>query len=322
MTIYSIILNYKKKDITLKCIDSLKKCILPTHFNHQILVIDNDSGDGIERALSNGYPDISFLQTGANLGYTGGNNVGIQWILDKYQPSPLEPNQDNKQTDDCILILNNDTYFHQNFLSELISGFAKHPKAGILSPKIYFAPETFPKNIKDENDKDYTVQPQEQVIWYAGGKFDWDNVLGAHIGVDQVDHGQCNREQQVDYASGCAMVIPVKVMQTIKGFDPKFFMYYEDVDLNMRIKKLGYEIWYIPQSIMWHYNASSSGVGSPLQDYFTTRNRLLFAFKHASLRTKIAVLREAFRFRSNKNKWQAVKDFLTLNFEKGSFEIK
>lgn len=322
MIIYSIILNYKKKDITIKCIQSIKKCLIPPNINHQILVIDNDSGDGIERSLANDYPDVTFLQTGANLGYTGGNNVAVQWILDKYQLSPLESNQNTSNAEDCILILNNDTYLNQNFYTEIVNGYNRHPKAGILSPKIYFAPESLPQNIIDQKGDTYQLKPNDEVIWYAGGKFDWDNILGSHIGVDQVDEGQYNQEKQVDYASGCALFIPIKVMQTIKGFDPKYFMYYEDVDLNIRIKKLGFEIWYIPQAVIWHYNAISSSVGSPLQDYFTTRNRLLFAFKFAKLRTKLAVLKQAFSFRANKIKWQAVKDFLTLKFEKGSFEIK
>jgi GT2 family glycosyltransferase len=221
-----------------------------------------------------------------------------------------------------FLILNNDTSFDQNFLLELAAAANRHKKAGVIAPKIYFMPDSLPKPVLDENKNGYTLRPGEQVLWFAGGLFDWDNILGSHRGVDQVDHGQYNQEEQIPYATGCALLIPFQVMKKVKGFDSKYFMYYEDVDLNMRIKKAGYEIWYAPQAVMWHSNASSSGVGSPLQDYYSTRNRILFAFKFASLRTKIAIIKEAFRFRSNQVKWKAVTDFFLARFEKGSFEIK
>lgn len=322
MIIHTIILNYKTKDETIQCVNSLKKCILPENCILNVIVVDNASGDGIERIISNEYKDIKFIQTGANLGYTGGNNVGIRWVLKQYSEVDEESKLKVNAKEDFVLIINNDTYFAPTYISELVNATKHHPKGGVFSPKIYFTPDSRPKVIYDESQKPYTLKEGEEVLWYAGGKFDWDNVLGSHRGVDQVDHHQFERESQIDYGSGCSLLIPIPVMQKIRGFDQKFFMYYEDVDINLRIKKLGYEIWYIPKAVMWHHNAHSSGVGSPLQNYFTTRNRLLIAVKYAPLRAKAAVLREAWSFRNNAIKWKAVKDFFSLRFEKGSFEIK
>lgn len=150
---------------------------------------------------------------------------------------------------------------------------------------------------------------------------DWNNIIGSHRGVDQIDEGQFDLDTQVDYASGCCLLMPLPIIRKISGFDEKYFLYYEDVDLNVRIKKAGYEIWYIPKAKMWHENAHSTGMGSPLQIYFSTRNRLLLGFKYASARTKIALIKEALTFRNDSVRWQAVKDFFTLKFGKGTFQI-
>lgn len=309
MIIYTIILNYKTKDETLACVDSIKKCQLPPGHTQKIIVVDNASSDGIERAISSMYPDIQFIQTGANLGYTGGNNAGVRWVLE------------NGDSASNILIVNNDTYFSDNFLVEMINALKRHPKAGIISPKIYFTKNSWPKTIFDKDRNQVTPQKKDEVIWYAGGVLDWDNIIGSSKGVDEIDEGQHNKEHQLEIATGCAMLIPFNVMKKLDGFDSKYFMYYEDVDLCIRAKKLGYEIWYIPNAIMWHENAGSSGVGSPLQEYFQMRNRLLFAFKYAKWRTKLAVLREGFRMRNNPPRWKGVKDFLSFHFGKGTFEI-
>ncbi|MDQ3098864.1 MAG: glycosyltransferase family 2 protein [bacterium] len=309
MIIYTIILNYKTKDETLKCIDSIEKCSMPSGYSQKIIVVDNASSDGIERAITGNHPDIQFIQTGANLGYTGGNNAGIRWVMESGEHESL------------ILIVNNDTYFSQNFLPEMIGGLKKHPKAGIISPKIYFTKNSWPTPVLDKDKKEISPKTTDEIIWYAGGIFDWDNIIGGGRGVDQVDQGQFDREEQIEVATGCAMLIPFSVIKKIKGFDNKYFMYYEDVDLSVRIKRLGYELWYVPKAIMWHENAGSSGVGSPLQEYFQMRNRLLFAFKYAKPRTKLAVLREGIRMRNNPPRWKGVKDFLGFHFGKGTFEI-
>ena len=314
MTVFALILNYKTKEETLSCIDSIKKCNLQDSVTLKIVIIDNASNDGIERALSKVHPDVIFLQTGSNLGYTGGNNVGIQWVL--------ETNHDElakKKDETLVLILNNDTTFHQQFIVELIRGYKRHPKAGIISPKIYFDPNSLPKKIYNKNREEISKYDNTKIIWSAGGKIDWNNIYGSTRGVDECDQGQYDEETQIEFASGTALLMPLNVLKQIKSFDNNYFMYYEDVDLSLKVKKNGYQIWYIPKAIMWHKNATSSGMASPLQDYFITRNRLYFGMKHASLRAKFALLREALRFRADAHKWHGVKDFFTLQWGKGTF---
>src|SRR3989344_2902107 len=104
-------------------------------------------------------------------------------------------------------------------------------------------------------------------------------------------------------------------------FDEKYFMYYEDTDLSLRIKKNGFKLFYIPQAIVWHKVAQSSGIGSELNDYFITRNRLLFGMKYAKIRSRFALYRESLRLLSSGRKWQkkGVIDFYLGRFGKGSW---
>lgn len=317
MTIFSIILNYKNKDETLSCVQSLKACHLPDTVTLKIIVVDNASNDGIERALSQDHPDTIFLQTGANLGYTGGNNVGLRWVLDttkEYDPK--------KSQETYILIINNDTTFDPHFIDELVKAAHRHPNAGILSPKIYFDPASLPKQILNKNrepiDPSAKSYKPSAILWYAGGNFDQANMLGNHTGVDELDEGQHNTEREITFASGCALFIPLPVLRQVKEFDNNLFMYFEDADLSFRIKSLGKEIWYIPQAKMWHKNAASAGLASPLQEYFTSRNRLYLAFKYRRFRTLFALIREAIRNRHLTHRWQGFRDFFLLQWGKGT----
>jgi len=151
---------------------------------------------------------------------------------------------------------------------------------------------------------------------------DWKNVLASHVGVDEVDHGQFERLEKTDFASGCCEMIKREVFEKIGLFDEKYFLYYEDNDLSQRAKKAGFGIYYQPKSILWHMNAGSTGgSGSQLQDYYITRNRLLFGFKYTSSKTKLALIRESFRIMLNGRPAQkrGALDFYLGKFGKGSY---
>lgn len=274
-----VILNYKLKDLVLKCVDSVLKS---SYKNLQVIVVDNNSGDNIEQSIPHN-SKIIFIQSGGNLGFTGGNNLGIKKALETRA--------------DYIFVLNPDTTIKNNTISELLKKTEKY-NAGIASPKIYFS--------------------NSKIIWYAGGKFDSANVLGSHIGVDQKDVGQFDQDNETDFATGAAMFIKREVFEQIGLFDERYFMYYEDSDFCFRAKKAGFKIMYIYSSLVYHLNAQSTGLGSSLQDFYITRNRMLFASKFLSLRTQFALLREAFRNSSSKIRRKALIDFLLSRFGKGT----
>ncbi len=275
-----VILNYKVKDQVLKCVESVKKS---SYKDLEIIVVDNNSHDGLENSIKQ-FKDIFFIQTGDNLGYSGGNNQGIKKALDL----------------DCeyIFILNPDTTIDSKCIEECLDGF-KDEEAGIIGPKVYFG--------------------DGKTIWYAGGKFDLDNVLGSHLGVNEIDQGQYDQVMETDFVSGGALFVKSEVFKKIGLFDERYFLYYEDSDLCFRAKKVGYKIMYIPSAKVYHTNAQSTGLGSPLQDYFITRNRMLFASKFLPLKTKLALIREAIKNSKMPTRRMALKDFLLNNFGKGSF---
>jgi len=275
-----VILNYKAKDEALKCIQSVKKS---DYQNVDILVIDNNSQDGLGEVLV-GSKEVEYIQTGDNLGYTGGNNIGIKKAIEKGA--------------DYIFILNADAELERTAISNLVE-VAESKDAGIVGPKILF------------NDK--------QTIWYAGGKLDLANVIGGHRGVDEKDHGQYEMIEETENVTGGAMFVGREVFEKIGFFDDKYFLYYEDSDFCFRAKKEGFKLFYAPKAIVYHENAKSTGLGSPLQDYFITRNRMIFASKFLPFRTRFALFREATRNILNPTRRLALFDFLTGNLGRGSF---
>lgn len=278
-----IILNYNLKDLTLKCLNSVLES---SHKNILPMVVDNNSEDGILESVKK-YPEVEFIQAGNNLGYTGGNNLGIKKALEN--------------SSDFIFILNPDTEITKDTIKNLLDAAKKYGD-GIYGPKIYFS-------AKKQNSK---------TIWFAGGKFDKANVLGSHIGVDEKDTGKYEKDTDVDFVTGAAMFVSKEVFEKVGLFDERYFLYYEDSDFCFRAKKESFKIRYIPSSVVYHNNAKATGLGSPLQDYYITRNRMLFASKFLSLRTQFALLREALKNIAKTVKRKAFFDYFLGNFGKGN----
>jgi len=299
-----VILNWKQPQLTIDTVDSILK-IKSTGFSYQIFIVDNGSPDNSVAQFKTKYgqyKNIIILETKANLGYVGGNNFGIRKAL--------------KNKFDYVLVANNDILVAPDFLEKLFKSSLKYPNA-ILSPKIYFAPGC--EYFKDRYQRDELGK----VIWAVGGKIDWNNIYGSNIGIDEVDHGQYDHlNSEMDFISGCCLLIPQKVFQKIGLFDEKFFLYMEDSDFSQRAKKYGFQLRLVSDSIIWHINSGSSKPGSSLQDYFITRNRLIFGFRYASLRTKLALFRESVKFLFTGSPWikRGVLDFYLGRLGKGSWQ--
>jgi GT2 family glycosyltransferase len=295
-----VILNFNGWKDTIECIESIRKISIPKDIKIETVVIDNasinDSVDEIKKVINN---EILIVNK-ANLGFAAGNNVGIRHALETGA--------------DYIMLLNNDTLVHRDLIKELVLILEDEGIGGVV-PKIYFAKGY-------EFQKRYKNSELGKVIWYAGGKMDWENLIGKNIGVDEVDHGQFNERTDTELATGCCFLIRSDVLRKIGLFDEKYFLYYEDADLSERIKKAGYKIAYQPKAVLWHKNAGSSGgSGSALQDYYITRNRLLFGMKYAPYRTRLALIKESFKILITGRIWQknGVRDYYLRRFFKGSF---
>lgn len=254
----------------------------------ECLVVDNDSNDGTEEAIKDyKLPNMKYkyIQSGGNLGFAGGNNVGIRDCL--------------KRKSDYIILMNDDLIIPKEIVTKMVSFMDKNPDVGVTSPKMYFA-----KGYEFHKDR-YSDKDKGNVIWYAGGILDWDNIYSTHRGVDEVDKGQYDEIEETDFANGACVIIRREVFEKVGLLDASYFLYWEDADFSVKAKEKGYKVCYFPDTCMWHkVSASTGGSGSPTNDYFITRNRYFFAMKYAKLRTKFAVFRDTIRLIFIGRTWQ------------------
>jgi GT2 family glycosyltransferase len=202
-------------------------------------------GDGL------GTREVTIIRNEENYGFAEGNNVGIRSAL--------------KRGSDAVVLLNNDTVVHPEFLSELVKASETRESAGFFGPKIYY--------YDDGNGR-------KDVICFAGGEFRKLTARGRVIGKDEVDIGQYDAIREVDYLEGSCLLVKTRVIDEIGLLDPVFFAYWEDVDWCERGKHQGYGSVYVPNAKVWH-KLSASNVESA-NIYYQTRNFFWFMKKHSS----------------------------------------
>lgn len=236
-----VVLNWNGKDDTLACLRSLRQLDYP---NCDIVVVDNGSTDGSVEAIRGSFPDVTILETGQNLGFVEGNNVGLRYALARGV--------------DYALLLNNDTEVAPDFLSLLVKAAESVSQAGVAGPTIYYF------------DRPTT-------IWSAGGHIDWGRGRTCMIGLNQADQGQFGDvPHPVDFVTGCALLIKLLVIEQAGFLDSRFFAYYEEAEWCVRIARAGFQILHVPQAKVWHKISPAARDASPQVHYYMTRNRLLF----------------------------------------------
>ena len=295
-----VILHFRGLENTRDCVKSVLNLDPARDLDVSLLVVDNAS----EEPYKNSIGKVEVIRNRENTGFTGGMNTGIKRFLDLDY--------------DYILTVNNDTIFDKGFLKHANDYLKKEDNVGIFSPKIYFYPGT------EYHYDRYKVSERGKVLWFAGGKLDRKNFLPSHRGVDEVDSGQYDEEKTMDFATGCCMIFSRETLREVGVFDDKYFLYYEDVDLSLRMRRAHKKLLFMPKAFIWHKNAKSAGgAGSELQDYYTTRNRLLLGSHFAAARTRVALLKEGFSLILRGRKWQknGSQDFFLRRFGKGSFPI-
>ncbi|OGH14275.1 MAG: hypothetical protein A2687_01465 [Candidatus Levybacteria bacterium RIFCSPHIGHO2_01_FULL_38_26] len=301
--VFISIINFNNSASTIECLNSLEKMI-SKNFKTTVVIIDNASKEKFKVQNSKfKVHEEKIIRNEENLGFSGGHNVAIREAMN------LEA--------DYVLILNNDTIVDKMLVEELLHTAQMDRNIGIVVPKMYFA-----KGHEFHKDR-YKKHDLGKVIWYAGGITDWDNVINYHRGVDEVDKGQYEQIQRADFASGACMLVKREVFEKAGLFDEMYFLYYEDSDFCERVKRSGYSILYSPKAYLWHKNAESTGLGSSLQDYYITRNRMLFGFRYAPLRSKLALLKESASILAWGRPWQkrGILDFYLARFGRGSYKI-
>lgn len=266
MKLAIIILNWNGLKDTLECLDSLKAS---KSDRHSVYVVDNASKEPEADVISKKHPWVKVIKNDSNLGFSGGNNVGIKAAL--------------RDGAEYVILLNNDTVVDSDIF-KVMAQDAKLNKFDVASPKIYFY-----------GGREYHPVPkseQGKIIWYAGGVLDLANIIATHRGVDEFDHAQFDNAEQTDFATGCCMLIHKNVFESIGFLDDSFLAYYEDNDFCRRSVSKGFKVGYIPGSHLWHKNAGSTGgSGSTTQNTILAKSRLRFALKHAPFRAKLALIR-------------------------------
>jgi len=299
MKIGFITVSFHSIEDTLGVVAQLEKNTLPLGVMSSIYVVDNDKSPELKEKLKK-YLHAIYVASPGNIGFAAGNNLGFKKALEDDM--------------DIIVLINNDTIVPEDLILNILASPIADKTIGVVGGLIYFA-----KGFEFE-DK-YKKEELGKVIWYAGGEYDWDNVYAKHIGVNEVDKGQFNGQRETDFITGCLFIVRAEILKKVGLFDERYCLYFEDSDLGMRIKKAGYKLIIDSNVKLWHKVAQSSSIGSPLNDYFITRNRLLFGMDYAKPRTKFALLREAVKklFIGTKAQKQAVRDFFAKNLGGGSW---
>jgi GT2 family glycosyltransferase len=246
-TVSIITVNFNQPQVTIDFIKSVKKHTL----KHQVelILVDNGSREDHKEAYFEIYPELIYLRSEKNLGFAGGNNLGI-----------------DQANGNFLLLLNNDTEITEGLIETLIAEFEARPDIGILSPLIL-----------------YFEQPD--IVQYAGyTNMNYLTCRNQTIGQMNKDTGQYNVDsRETGYCHGAAMMCRRSDLKEVGLMAEQFFLYYEELDWCERFKKAGKKIWFTGRTKIYHKESMSVGKESSIKTYFMTRNRLLFIRRNTSL---------------------------------------
>lgn len=250
-----ILLNWNGKKDTLECLFSLEKVNTP-HFT--TIVVDNGSTDDSVVEIRKAFPNVPILETGMNLGFAEGNNRGIEWAL--------------RHKAEWILLLNNDTVVDPEFLNAYLRAAKKKPKGKILGGKIL-------------------SYNKPNLIDHLGGYWAPKEAQFYSPYCNQPDKPDFEMEE-VDYVCGASLFMHRSVPETIGLLEPNFFLFWEESDFCIRAKKNGFEVWTVPEAIIWHKVSSSFTGGKPHTHYFWWRSRLLWIERNCNSEEKRKIYRQ------------------------------
>ncbi len=279
-----ILLNYNNWLDTIDCITSLKNCEIS---GSNILVIENCSTDESIEKLKTEAPNIKIIQTKKNLGFTGGNNLGIKYALE------------NKYA--YAIVLNNDTIVEsKNSIKILIGGMEEHPDVTIGTGRIFYF-------------------PQKDKIWYDGGKLiNWRASVVHYNYRKNVNEVKLNDNlKEINFISGCYMCIRLSDLPKLGYMDENFFIYLDDLEYSARAVKNNLKLMYFPQATIYH-KAMGEEKQTPKMIYYSMRNRKLLINRHFGLTTKlyfeiVLIIKRIIWFFTNKKYYNlllfAVRDY-------------
>jgi GT2 family glycosyltransferase len=233
-----ITVNYNTPEVTAAMLESLS---LLTDANWEVIVVDNASPVNSSKHLKQQYPFITHISSPVNVGFAGGNNIGLHFARGDY-----------------AFLLNNDTVVTPGLVATLVTYLQQHPECGIACPKIkfFYKPDT---------------------IQYAGSVGLHPLTSRSYnIGFLQKDEGQFNDTRKTDLPNGAAMMIPMPLLRKVGLMSELFFLYYEELDWAARFQQTGKETHYVGTAEVYHKESVSTGIDSPFKTYYLYRNRYLY----------------------------------------------
>lgn len=241
-----ITVNFNHSYITEELLDSINK---ENSYKHiEIIVVDNGSKINPIPEWIEKYPHVQFIRSEINLGFAGGNNLGIKAAIGDY-----------------IFLVNNDTEFTTGLIDTLVDTMERYPQIGLISPKIRYFDQPNMLQFAGYTPMDYYTARNKQIGQYEEDKGQYDTVTGI-----------------TGFGHGAAMMIKREAINKAGLMSENFFLYYEEMDWCDRIKKAGFEIWVNMQALIYHKESISVGKKSDLKEYFMNRNRILFIRRNAS----------------------------------------
>lgn len=241
--VIAVVLNWNLPDDTRRCVESLCESDYP---NLDVVVVDNGSQPDLYQQMRSQLLDTEFVRSEVNLGFAKGNNLGFRYALERDA--------------DYVLVVNNDTIIDSRMVSQLVEAAQARPDVGLLGPIIY-----------------YRDAPEQ--VWFAGYRFSHGIYVlrrGLHL------EPPIQPVEDVDFVSGCGMLIRRSVLEQVGMFSQEYFMYYEDVDLCFRVKAAGMGIACVTDAHMWHaVSTSTGGADSPMKQYYQVKSSLIFYRKHS-----------------------------------------
>jgi len=275
----AVVLSWEGREDTLACLESLRGI--------ETICVDNGSTDGSAEAVRTHHPEVELVETGANIGYAAGNNVGIRRALERGA--------------EWVLLVNNDAIAEPGLADALVAAAAARPDAGVLACKVYF-------------------EEPPDVLMYAGGSTRLRlGYGGRQLGWGERDVAQYDSVRDVDRATGAAMAVSRAAIERAGPLDEVLFAYVEDVEWCLRIRRAGFAVVFVPEAKAWHKgSASTGGAASTANLYYDTRNTLFVCERHEplpfglrGLRRGVVVGAHLLRALQNPNRGPAVRAVLS-----------
>lgn len=253
--VFVLILSYNGVKWLKECLPTVMAMDYP---NYETVVIDNGSSDNTQEFLREQFPQAQVVTLQPNRGYAGGFDAGLEYAAQRGA--------------DYFLIMNNDTEIHPHALTALVETAQSQDRAGFVTGKVYF-------------------HDRRNVFQSVGKKEDPITWVGAHIGYEEADTGQYDQVAERVFVDDIYTLVSRPMYEEIGGYDLQFYLHCEEFDWQLRAKKAGWKIYYTPDAKLWHHGSvTTGGIGSPMNNFFLERSRLIAIAKHGNLTRLIRYL--------------------------------